>query len=398
MLTLMGARVDIGVGGRFHADKMAEQLGGEFDVHLYTSLPPSRFSLRRACSIHSHPLPEVIYRMARKVGLDNWGDLYKMKSFGRAMARDIKRSGHHARAFVGWSSFSLETLRLAHAEQRFLVRDSAHILFQSRILQEEFEKHAVAWPNRSACEERELEEYELADRIIVLSEFARETFLKAGVSPEKIVVLPLGLDLTRFTAKTIKPVTAPLQLLYFGSLSLRKGVQHLLEATRDFSPDTLQLTFIGGIEPHFHPILKKYSHAKYLPPLPQAQLAKRLQDFDAYVLPTLEDGFGQTLPQAMASGLVPIVSENCGARDFVESGVNGFRIPAGSVGELRRTLLKLTEEPGQIASLAEKAIQSASSRTWESYGKDLRAIVGAPHSEASASASSDGEMGSTTGT
>ena len=160
-------------------------------------------------------------------------------------------------------SFSLETLKKRPAKSHVLMRDSSHIRFQYQLLSEEYERFGFKFPSRKFCLDRELEEYELADRIWVLSEFAKNTFVENGIEADKIDVIPLGVDLERFQPfeKLIEP--SPLRVVYFGSLSFRKGVQYLLEATKNFSPKHLELNLIGAIEPEFKSTLSKYSHFNY---------------------------------------------------------------------------------------------------------------------------------------
>ena len=81
--------------------------------------------------------------------------------------------------------------------------------------------------------ERILEEYELADLVVVLSEKAAETFRARSFREEKLFYLPRGVDVDRF-----KPGSEPdgrkrppiFRVIFSGALIERKGIHHLLEA------------------------------------------------------------------------------------------------------------------------------------------------------------------------
>ena len=75
-----------------------------------------------------------------------------------------------------------------------------------------------------------LEEYDLADLILVLSEKAEETFLAAGIAPEKLFRHQRGVDVERFTPAEKPP--EKFRAVFVGALIKRKGVHHLLEVWR----------------------------------------------------------------------------------------------------------------------------------------------------------------------
>lgn len=365
--------VGIGVGGRFHSDFMYQSFArmGYFP-RLFTSLPKNRFSIPRE-NIRSFIFPELIFRITRNVGFESQGDALKMQMFGRFLSERLGR--YRPDLFVGWSSFSLETLQKRPARLHILMRDSAHINFQYDILKEEYLKFGYKFPDRRFCLNRELEEYELADRIWVLSDFAKKTFINAGLKTEKLKVLPLGVDLERFKPLEHVVEPLPLRVIYFGILSYRKGVQYLLEATKDFSPKKIELNLIGAVEPEFKKVLARYSHFNYRGPMPQAELAKEIRKHHVFVFPTLEDGFGQTLIQAMASGLVPLTTSHCGAADFTSLESEGLRVLPRSSVQIKEGLDKLLESPDKILKLREKFILDAQKLTWDSYESRLSELV-----------------------
>ena len=77
----------------------------------------------------------------------------------------------------------------------------------------------------------------------------------------------------------------------------------------------------------------------------QSALAEVFRRSDALVLPSLEEGFGLVVVQALACGLPCLVSDQVGARDLIEAGKNGDVFVAGNAASLAETLAKWARQP-----------------------------------------------------
>ena len=126
------------------------------------------------------------------------------------------------------SGIYLEAARFArrrYGARLWFERGSRHILSQDRILAA---IDGAERPSRLAVR-RELAGYELADRIVVPSLHAEESFAVAPELRPKLFRNPYGVDLGMFPARARKPIAEPIALLYVGTWSLQKGCD-LLEA------------------------------------------------------------------------------------------------------------------------------------------------------------------------
>ncbi|WP_348260971.1 glycosyltransferase family 4 protein [Telmatobacter sp. DSM 110680] len=224
--------------------------------------------------------------------------------------------------------------------------------------------------------ERELKEYETADRIIVLSNFALNSFIKRGVPRSKLSVLPPGVNLLRFQSRQFAP-KGVFRVLFVGQVTIRKGVHVLAEAFKKANLDKSELIVAGGISPGVKAIIDSFGleNVRFLGPVPNSKLPELYQSASVFVLPSFEDGFGMVALEAMASGCPVIVSSNAGAADMVSEGVNGFVFPSGDVEALTDCIQRLYRDP----SLAEKmgieaAEQARRANTWEQYGDRMATI------------------------
>jgi glycosyltransferase involved in cell wall biosynthesis len=105
--------------------------------------------------------------------------------------------------------------------------------------------------------DRFLEEYDLADLLLVLSEKAAETFRVQGFSEEKLFYLPRGVDVDRFTPGVRPP---NFRAVFSGALIERKGVHHLLEAWHRLDLKDAELWLVGAVHAEMKPFLEKFAH------------------------------------------------------------------------------------------------------------------------------------------
>src|SRR6478735_1526056 len=112
------------------------------------------------------------------------------------------------------------------------------------------------WKERLLLErERFLEEYELADLLVVLSEKAADTFRVQGFPESKLYYLPRGVDVERFKPGTRPPI---FRAVFSGALIERKGIHHLLEAWHRLDLPDAELSLVGSVHEEAKPHLKNF--------------------------------------------------------------------------------------------------------------------------------------------
>jgi len=362
---------DVAVGGRFHADYMVEALLEDGSAaNLYTTFPYTKFPTIPRERIHSHLISELVFRAGRFLPFENKTNHLKMTSFGKWLALNLPTN--EASHFIGWSSFALELLRKHRYATTILERDSTHIVSQMKALNDEYHRVGLPFEPDSFVVERELEEYSLSHYLFVLSENAKQSFVDEGHDPSRIFVTPLGVDLKTFRPNFSRQRGRALKVIYFGALSVRKGIHTLLEATQGFKKSELELVLVGEIESGYDKILRRYTHAMILPSLSHTKLSELAREMDVFAFPSIEDGFGQTTVQAMASGLVSLVSSSAGSSDCIESGVDGFVLPPHDANPWQEKLRWAIDHPNEISAIKKRAADKASQFSWKNYQHHLR--------------------------
>jgi len=281
--------------------------------------------------------------------------------------------------FIGLSSFCLEAIYAAQENGIVAIVDhgSLHEQLAHRLQIEESELWGLPtgapWPPRWLIE-KENAEFHAADRVMVLSQVAKRTMVEEGIPAEKIFVNQAGVSLTGF--RPARKEDNIFRVVQCGFISLRKGVQYLLEAFSALNLPNSELWFIGpGLKTSpLRPIIQKYhaNNIHFKGTIPQHQLRDLYAQGSVFVLASIADGFGVVVSQAMACGLPVIVTENVGASDIVTDGKNGFIIPIRDVEALKEKLLFFYENRNACLEMGQAALETVRvGQTWDDYGDRL---------------------------
>jgi glycosyltransferase involved in cell wall biosynthesis len=247
--------------------------------------------------------------------------------------------------FIGLATNSLATgRRVLRRGGRFaLDRACPYVDFQQQLVREESEATGARFdPEPAWFRERQLAEYETADLILTPSDYTARTFpaeLRA-----KCLIAPL---LGRASAKGEIRLArnTPFTVGVLGGHPLRKGYLYLLEAWKRLALPDARLIIRSSADfaqfPRLAELLKEVPNVEVIDYIPN--IAEFYQRCDLFVLPSVDDGFGMALFEAMANGVPSISTRNCGASELLVDGRDGLIIDARSVDQLVASILKLYE-------------------------------------------------------
>jgi glycosyltransferase involved in cell wall biosynthesis len=217
------------------------------------------------------------------------------------------------------------------------------------------------------------EELALADYIFVASEHVRRT-LAGAVPQEKIRVVHYGAPAIRRRERIATDSARPLQVLFVGGLVQHKGIGYLLDAV-DRLGSEVELTLVGR---RFRPnprVDEAVRRWRWFETLPHQRVMDVMMESDVLVLPSLGEGFGLVITEALACGLPVIVTPNVGASDLVHDGQEGFVVPVGSADLIAERLHTLHVDRELLAAMSRKAQASAADASWESYRSNFAETV-----------------------
>jgi len=183
--------------------------------------------------------------------------------------------------------------------------------------------------------EQEAREYELADSHCVASSVVRDQLVDLGIPPERIRIAPYGADERIFYPAPKKYAPEQFLILFAGQIGLRKGISTLLQTLQLGSSrkSSWEMHFYGPRLGEGRYDLDRYRGSvplKFFGAVSQVQLAEAFRRSSVLVLPSLEEGFGLVVPQALNCGLPCIVSDRVGAKDLIEHRVNGSIFESGN--------------------------------------------------------------------
>ncbi len=192
-----------------------------------------------------------------------------------------------------------------------------------------------------------MEEYNLADLILVQSEKARETFQIAGIADEKLFLIGRGADPKEFYPPESPPTT--FRVIFVGSLIRRKGVHLILEAWKKLALPNAELVLCGGIGKDIEPLLREAGPTVHA--LGQINnVAEELRRSTIHIFPSECEGGAKAPHEAAACGLPQIATRESG--DIVKDGENGIVVPANDAEAIVKALSTLHANPELVRQMA----------------------------------------------
>jgi glycosyltransferase involved in cell wall biosynthesis len=109
--------------------------------------------------------------------------------------------------------------------------------------------------------------------------------------------------------------------------------------------------------------------------MPHRELMQLYREASVFVLPSLADGFGMVITEAMSRGLPVIATDHTGALDLIDHGRSGFVLPAGDVQALCAQMRWCVEHSEELLSIGARAIEAATRWQWSDYQRALCSTI-----------------------
>ena len=213
-----------------------------------------------------------------------------------------------------------------------------------------------------------VEEPRMASHLLVASTFTKNSLIEHGTPAEHITVVPYGVDLKRFHPATNDQRTGgPLRLLFVGRINQRKGIKYLLEALRLLQNVDVELTICGRVVDDLQLFRPFQDRVKIRPSVSGPELIRAYQDADLFVFPSVAEGFGQVLLEALASGLPILSTTHTAAPDLIDDGVEGFIVGPRRPDLLAERIAWAASHRVELREMATRARQRAEQFTWQRF-------------------------------
>lgn len=220
--------------------------------------------------------------------------------------------------------------------------------------------------------ERKDQELKLSDHIFVASSITAESLKEFPGNLAPIEVIPYGFPPVNETRDfRLSPSKNPLKLLFVGRLTQLKGISYLFKAVENLR-DRVSLTVVGSKPVDDCKLLNKaLTKYRWIPSLAHNEILDLMKIHDVLVFPSLFEGFGLVITEAMSQGTPVITTNRTAGFDLINHGVNGWIVDPGSTESLQAAIENLLENPQLIAEAGKMAIETAKKRPWLVYGKEI---------------------------
>ena len=330
--------------------------------------------------MHEIPWPFLVMRgvstgltrvgLGRYAGVERLGDAW----FDRIAASWIARRPDitQVHAFEG---DALHTFAAARRRGMRTVLDvpAAHE-YNIALCESEARENGVPPARRFGSRTRIAEERALADVVVSPSRFVTRCLREHGVGASKIVEIPFGADVDRFSPAASPTTDGKFTLLYVASINFRKGTRYLLEAWRQLELPDAELVLAGAPDTAGDRLLRRYAGTyRHLGHVPPYELPALFRSATAFVLPSLAEGSALVTYMAMASALPVIVTEDAGA--VATNGVDGWVVPSRDIEALKTKILHLYEHRDDAAAMGRAGRRLIARRyTWDHYHRRIAAL------------------------
>lgn len=235
--------------------------------------------------------------------------------------------------------------------------------------------------NCKKLQDRELKEWELANDIIVPSQFVYDELISQGVSSAKLRLVPFGyqpylpfstrknlLDIKFASLIKNKPI-----VLFAGNAGFRKGVHDVLSVSKLVDADF----FIAGhIEPSIYEMYFKgnFPNVRFIGKLPFGELQDYYAKADVFFFPSYLEGSAMVIFEAMSWGLPILTSYQTGS--VISHGKEGFLINAGDIDNMVSYLGQMISDSDLRIRLGMAALTTAEYYSFEKYSENLLMEIG----------------------
>lgn len=216
-----------------------------------------------------------------------------------------------------------------------------------------------------------------ADKLVLLSTYARDSFESAGFDSKKLFVLPIGpinRNLNSFEIKTRK-IPQMLQVLFVGPMGLRKGVPALLELSFQIN-DIAKIRLVGPCSKEVARYIHEFSNSQTLTLIPSPTPQILMEEFkqaDIFVMPSYNEGFGIACVEGMSFGQIPIISRNTGVAEvLIDTSLERFLIRPGSTEDVIENLKYISMlGENDFMALRKESYRISSLLTIEKFSKNF---------------------------
>ncbi len=218
-----------------------------------------------------------------------------------------------------------------------------------------------------------------ANRVVAISQSVKDSLQQYFKTPEnKISVVYNGVDITKF--KRIEKDYTSLRIIYVGRLIELKGVQLTLQALVQIGSINYHFKIVGDgpYKKDLQDMVKELGIAEKVEFLgSRRDVPELLQAANVFIhMPIWEEGFGISVIEAMASGLICICANNGAIPEIIDDNIDGYLVKKNNIIELAEKLKMVALlKPDDISRISENAVKKAEVFSIKNFASNLDDLV-----------------------
>jgi glycosyltransferase involved in cell wall biosynthesis len=245
--------------------------------------------------------------------------------------------------------------------------------------------HDLIQKERPTYLRKKLESYFIrnSDKVICNSNTTKNDLIALNLASDDVEIVYPGIEVCSELIPEVKLFPESIKLLYVGSIEKRKGIIYLIEALSKISTD-FSLDIIGIVNfPDYYKILEDRieelgleKRISFRGRVSQEELIKYYLNSSIFVFPTLYEGYGMAVAEAMVYGLPIVASKLAPIEEFLENEKEGFLVEPRNPDKFAEALSKLMNDPILMNSFSENSIsKSKSFHSWEDQSLKIWHII-----------------------
>ncbi|MDU1824559.1 MULTISPECIES: glycosyltransferase family 4 protein [Clostridium] len=222
-----------------------------------------------------------------------------------------------------------------------------------------------------------IREIKLAQNFLVASNFTKNSLIYSNVNEKKIHICRYGIDCETFkiNRKNTNCSTEVINVIFIGNITQKKGISYISEVINKININKYRFTFIGNYnsECEYYKMLSK--KCNFTGHITKEKVIEYCNNSDILIFPSLADGFGLSVLEALACGVPVICSKNAGISDLIIDKYNGFKVDAMDSEAIYKRLIWLGENRQVIEEMRCNCRSTALACKWENYNCEIKTAI-----------------------
>lgn len=221
-----------------------------------------------------------------------------------------------------------------------------------------------------------IRELKFSDYFLSASTFTTKSLLASNINKNQIYQCSYGIEVQKnYKSTRVLGSDNELKCLFVGRVTYKKGALELFKAIEKLNTNKFHFTFVGSYDSEDEYIYKYKNIYDFKGHVPKKHMSDIYRNADVLIFPSLADGYGLSVIEALSYGLPVLCSTNSGASDIIKDGINGFLIDPLNYNNITEKLCWLENNRSLLNNFSKNAILSAKENSTGKYEENIISMV-----------------------